>query len=149
MFDRTLEKIVTKKLNKNKAIILIGARQVGKTTLIKKILANQEYLFLDGDDPLIRNMLTNPSTEEIRSIIGKYKYLFLDEAQRIENIGLSLKIIIDQFPNTQLLVSGSSSFDLGNKLNEPLTGKNGNMNFTHYLGKSSKLRLDILNQNKF
>ncbi len=123
MFDRTLEKLVTKKLDKKKAIIVIGARQVGKTTLIKKILLNKDYLFLDGDDPITRNMLTNPSTEEIRSIIGKYKYIFLDEAQRIENIGVSLKIIIDQFPNTQLLVSGSSSFDLRNSLNEPLTGR--------------------------
>ncbi|MBI9031100.1 ATP-binding protein [bacterium] len=123
MFDRRLEKIITNKLNRKKAIILVGARQVGKTTLLKKILNNHDYLFLDGDDPTSRKLLTNPSTEEIKAIIGKHKYIFLDEAQRIENIGITLKIMIDQFTETQLLVSGSSSFDLGNSLNEPLTGR--------------------------
>ena len=81
------------------------------------------YLFLDGDDPTVRNLLTNPNTEQLKSIIGKNKFVFIDEAQRIENIGLTLKIITDQFKEVQLLVSGSSAFELNNKLNEPLTGR--------------------------
>ena len=123
MYSRTLENIILKKINKGKAIIVVGARQVGKTTLIQKILQNKDYLFLDGDDPTTRKLLTSPNTEQIRNLIGKASIIFLDEAQRINDIGLTLKIITDQFKNVQLFVSGSSSFDLGNKLNEPLTGR--------------------------
>ena len=110
-------------MNGGKAIVLVGARQVGKTTLVKSILKNNDYLFLDADDPTIRNLLSNPNTEQIRAILADNKTVFLDEAQRIEGIGLTLKIITDQFKNVQVFVSGSSSFDLGNQLNEPLTGR--------------------------
>ncbi len=123
MFTRTLEVNIKSKLNRGKAIVLVGARQVGKTTLINQILEGKEYLFLDADDPRIRSLLQNPSTEQIRTFVGHYKYIFLDEAQRIPGIGLTLKIITDQFKDVQLFVSGSSSFDLGNALNEPLTGR--------------------------
>ena len=123
MFKRILENYVTNNIESGKAIIIVGARQVGKTTLIKKILEGKEYLFFDGDDPTIRQLLSNPNTEQIKSFIGEYKTIFVDEAQRIEGIGLTLKIMIDQLTDVQLFVSGSSSFDLGNKLNEPLTGR--------------------------
>jgi len=123
MYQRTLENIVRENVGSGKAIIIVGARQVGKTTLIKKLLEGQEYLFLDADDPAIRSLLINPNTEEIRTILSDYKIVFVDEAQRIDGIGLTLKIITDQFKQVQLFVSGSSSFDLGNKLNEPLTGR--------------------------
>jgi uncharacterized protein len=123
MFDRTIKNRIEEKLNGGKAIILVGARQVGKTTLLKEILNDKEYLFLDADDPATRTFLKQPTTEEIRTFIADYKYIFLDEAQRIPNIGLTLKIITDQFKEVQLFVSGSSSFDLGNALNEPLTGR--------------------------
>lgn len=123
VYKRYLEEHIRSKLFKGKAIILIGARQVGKTTLINNILEGMDYLFFDGDDPIVRSMLTHPTTEQIRTIIGNHKLIFLDEAQRIKGIGLTLKIITDQFKNVQLLVSGSSSFDLGNELNEPLTGR--------------------------
>lgn len=123
MFSRTIENAIVKKIDKGKAIVLVGARQVGKTTLLKKILKDKDYLFLDADDPVTRSILQSPTTEQIRTFIGNYKYVFLDEAQRISGIGLTLKIITDQFKDVQLLVSGSSSFDLGNELNEPLTGR--------------------------
>jgi uncharacterized protein len=123
MFNRTIEKTVKEKLSTGKAIIVTGARQVGKTTLLKEILKDKDYLFLDGDDPLTRRLLDHPTTEQIRTIIGSYTYLFLDEAQRIPGIGLTLKIITDQFKEVQLLVSGSSSFNLANELNESLTGR--------------------------
>ncbi|MBC8266422.1 MAG: ATP-binding protein [Flavobacteriales bacterium] len=123
MYTRTLEKVIQKRIGTGKAIVIVGARQVGKTTLIQTILQNKDYLFLDADDSSIRNLLTNPNTEEIRLIIGNNKTIFLDEAQRINGIGLTLKIITDQFKDVQLIVSGSSSFDLGNELNEPLTGR--------------------------
>lgn len=123
MIKRILEQIIVAKLSKGKAIIITGPRQVGKTTLIKSILENEEHLFLDADDPTIRKLLTNPNTEQLKSIIGASKLVFIDESQRIENIGITLKIITDQFKEVQLLVSGSSSFELNNKINEPLTGR--------------------------
>ncbi|MEX2514177.1 MAG: ATP-binding protein [Cyclobacteriaceae bacterium] len=123
MLKRLLESSIKNKIPRGKAIVLVGARQVGKTTLLKGILDEFEYLFLDGDDPTVRSLLSNPNTEQIRTLIGDNKLVFLDEAQRIPGIGLTLKIITDQFKHVQLLVSGSSSFDLGNELNEPLTGR--------------------------
>ncbi len=123
MYQRTIESNIKDNIGNGKAIIIVGARQVGKTTLIKKILEGQEYLFLDADDPAIRQLLSVPNTEEIRTILGENKIVFIDEAQRIAGIGLTLKIITDQFKKVQLFVSGSSSFDIGNKLNEPLTGR--------------------------
>jgi len=124
MYVRELEKKIMSKFGKGKAILLVGPRQVGKTTLINRLLADKkEYLFLDADDPMVRSLLTNPNTEELKSLIGKNKIIFIDEAQRIHGIGLTLKIITDQFKFVQLLVSGSSSFNLANELNEPLTGR--------------------------
>lgn len=123
MFDRIIKTTIKEKINGGKAIVVVGARQVGKTTLLNEILEDKDYLFLDADDPTVRNLLQSPTTEQIRTIIGDYKYIFLDEVQRIPGIGLTLKIITDQFKQVQLFVSGSSSFDLGNELNEPLTGR--------------------------
>jgi len=123
MYKRSLFDIIKQKTGKGKAILLIGPRQVGKTTLITSILENTPHLFLDGDDPTVRSLLNNPNTEQIRSIVGNHKVIFIDEAQRISGIGLTLKIITDQFKAVQLFVSGSSSFDLSNELNEPLTGR--------------------------
>ena len=123
MFKRIIEKTLEKRIGSGKAVIITGPRQVGKTTLIKQSLKEKPYLFLDGDDPKTRAELTNPNTEEIRSLIGPNKIVFIDEAQRIENIGLTMKIITDQFKDVQLIASGSSAFELTNKLNEPLTGR--------------------------
>jgi predicted AAA+ superfamily ATPase len=123
MFDRILENTIKEKIDSGKAIVVVGARQVGKTTLLNEILKEKDYLFLDADDPSTRSLLQSPTTEQIRTFIGEYKYIFLDEAQRIPGIGLTLKIITDQFKGVQLFVSGSSSFNLGNELNEPLTGR--------------------------
>ncbi|MEM0992495.1 MAG: ATP-binding protein [Bacteroidota bacterium] len=124
MISRTLFPVLEKRLFSGKALILIGPRQVGKTTIIRSLLkAHEPYLFLDGDDPKVRRLLDTPSTEEIKTILGSHKIVFVDEAQRIDNIGLTLKIITDQFADLQLVVSGSSAFDLGQKTNEPLTGR--------------------------
>src|SRR5690606_6744020 len=114
---------IENKLGNGKAIVLVGPRQVGKTTLIQEILKSKDFLFLNGDDPTVRQVLNSPNTKELQNIIGEKKYVFVDEAQRIENIGLTSKIITDQFKNVQLLLSGSSAFDLNNQINEPLTGR--------------------------
>lgn len=123
MYSRYLREKIERRIGSGKAIVVIGPRQVGKTTLIESILEKKDYLLLDGDDPKTRTLLTEPNTEQIRTILGKYKFVFIDEAQRIEGIGLTLKIITDRFKDVQLFTSGSSSFDLTNKINEPLTGR--------------------------
>ncbi|MFC4873243.1 ATP-binding protein [Negadavirga shengliensis] len=123
MIERSLKNRVSDKLFKGKTIIVIGARQVGKTTLIREVLRGKDFLFLDGDDPLVKQRLTNPNTKEIETIIRSSEIVFIDEAQRIENIGITAKIIHDQFKNVQLIMSGSSAFELRNHTNEPLTGK--------------------------
>jgi uncharacterized protein len=111
------------KLYKGKVIIVIGPRQVGKTTLINEILKSENFLFLDGDDPTIRELLNSPNTEQLRGILGNYPLVFVDEAQRIKDIGITLKIIHDRFNDVQVLVSGSSSFELSGLTQEPLTGR--------------------------
>ena len=123
LFQRTLQSKIDRKIGSGKAIILIGPRQVGKTTLLREILMNRDFLFLNGDDPTVRQILNSPNTKELQNIIGEKEYIFIDEAQRIENIGLTSKIITDQFPKVQLLLSGSSAFDLNNQINEPLTAR--------------------------
>lgn len=123
MYLRSINDSIKNRINKGKAIVVIGPRQVGKTTLIESILESKEYLLLDGDDPKTRALLTEPNTEQIKTILGKYKYIFIDEAQRIDGIGITMKIITDRFKDVQLFTSGSSSFDLSNKINEPLTGR--------------------------
>lgn len=114
---------IGEKLHKGKVIIVIGPRQVGKTTLINELLKSESFLFLDGDDPTVRELLNSPNTEQLRSILGGYSLFFIDEAQRIKDIGITLKLIHDRFKDVQLLVSGSSSFELSGLTQEPLTGR--------------------------
>ncbi|NOX85888.1 MAG: AAA family ATPase, partial [Chlorobi bacterium] len=124
MIKRELETTILKRIDSKKAIIILGPRQSGKTTLIENILSKKgKYLLLDCDDPLVREQLQNANTEKLKQIIGSNKIVFIDEAQRVKNIGLTLKIITDRIKNIQLFVSGSSSFDLANEVNEPLTGR--------------------------
>lgn len=123
MIDRTLSNRIKGKVGRGKAIMIIGPRQVGKTTLILKYLEQVDYKFFDGDDPVTRTLLDTPNTELIRNLLENKKVVFIDEAQRINNIGLTMKIIVDQFKDVQLWISGSSSFSLFNELNEPLTGR--------------------------
>jgi len=123
MIKRTLFEKISKRINTGKAIILLGPRQVGKTTLLKEVISGRDHLFLDGDDPSVRNILAGINTEGLKSLIGRHKLVYIDEVQRIEGIWLTLKIITDQFKEVQLLVSGSSAFEINNMINEPLTGR--------------------------
>ena len=124
MVKRLLEEILASKLGKGKAIILMGPRQVGKTTLLRTLFHNSDdALWLNGDEPDVQAMFENMSSTRLRAIIGNKKVVIIDEAQRIADIGLRLKLITDQIPEVQLVATGSSSFDLANQVNEPLTGR--------------------------
>ncbi len=123
MIERTIKPDIENRFGTGKAILVHGPRQVGKTTLINSILHGKEFLFLDGDDFTVRQILTNANTETLKALIGDHSFVFIDEAQRIDQIGITLKIIIDQMKHIQVIVSGSSSFELNAKINEPLTGR--------------------------
>ena len=125
MIQRLLQSIIQNKLFKRKAILLFGPRQVGKSTLIETLIKaqNKRWLYLNGDDAEVRETLTNTSSVKLKGIIGNNEIVFIEEAQRIQNIGLTLKIITDQFKNIQAVASGSSAFELSSKVNEPLTGR--------------------------
>jgi predicted AAA+ superfamily ATPase len=124
MINRDLYEVISSQLNDYKVIIILGARQVGKTTLLEKLVENYKTLLhLNGDDSDVRELLSNASSTKLKNIIGNVDCLYIDEAQRIENIGLCLKIIHDNKFPCKVFVSGSSSFELANKINEPLTGR--------------------------
>jgi len=123
MITRTIEKEIRERFFKGKAILVLGPRQVGKTTLLKSILQGQDHLFLNGDDQISRQLLEKAGSFELKQLIGNQKLVFIDEAQRVENIGLTLKLITDTFPDVQLLVSGSSALELSDRTQESLTGR--------------------------
>ena len=125
MIQRRIISSIQKDLFKNKAIIIYGARQVGKTTLLKQLseTISDKILWLNGDEPDIRIMFEDATSTKLKQLIGDYKFVFLDEAQRIKNIGLTLKLIIDNIPNIQLVATGSSAFELSDQIKEPLTGR--------------------------
>lgn len=130
LIHRQLQSVIQDHLFRGKAILLIGARQVGKSTLFKQVLealslqnSQAQILSLDCDDPEVRLMLDNPNLEQITRLVSNKRIVLIDEAQRILGIGLTLKMITDHFPEVQLLVTGSSSLSLQGQLNEPLTGR--------------------------
>jgi predicted AAA+ superfamily ATPase len=124
MIYRKIEEIMSSRMFSGKAIMVIGARQTGKTTSINNVISKlQDVLSLNGDDAITRTLLSSANTEQIRAVIGSNKIVFIDEVQRIENIGLTAKIIVDNFKDVQLILSGSSSFEIKNTLSESLTGR--------------------------
>jgi uncharacterized protein len=124
MIKRSLFRTISKRISDNKAIILLGPRQAGKSTLLKEleIILPQPVKTVNGDEADVRALLTNSTSSQLKSFIGNAKTLVIDEAQRIENVGLTLKLITDNLP-TKIVATGSSAFELANKINEPLTGR--------------------------
>lgn len=123
---RTIEPKIKEWLFKGKVVIIYGARQTGKSTVVKKILEGYhgENKYLNGDETAVKKLFEQAGDASVLTkIIGRQKIVVIDEAQRIENIGLKLKILIDNFPDQQIIATGSSSFDLANKIAEPLTGR--------------------------
>src|SRR4030066_1393362 len=125
MVKRHLEKLILDHLFKKKTIIIYGARQVGKTTLVESMVRKlkKKSLPLNGDDADVRELFTNVSASRLKPVLGDYQLVVLDEAQRIPDAGLGIKIIHDNFKNIQLIVTGSSSLELSGKIKEPMTGR--------------------------
>ena len=126
MIKRTLQKVLEQYMGKGKAILLIGARQVGKSTLFRMLtetVTEDALLWLNCDLQNVRDTLTNPTLTTLQLLFGNKNVVVIDEAQRVTNVGMTLKLIVDNFPHVQLLVTGSSALDLHNRLNEPLTGR--------------------------
>jgi len=123
MIKRILENTIKNKLNNNKVIVIYGARQTGKTTLLKSMFKrDNNTVWINADRIDDKSLFEKESLVNFKSFLSGKKMLIIDEAQRIENIGLKLKIIYDEM-DIKIIATGSSSFDLANKINEPLTGR--------------------------
>lgn len=125
MISRQLSGSISARLGDEKAIILFGPRQVGKSTLLQQLAPQlkEPILWMNGDDSDIRSLLENPTSTRLQAIIGKAKTWVIDEAQRIENIGLCIKLVVDNIKTVKVIATGSSAFELANSINEPLTGR--------------------------
>lgn len=117
--------LIQKKLQPNKVVVLLGARRVGKTILIEKVIEslNEKYLFLNGDDVESHNLLESQSTANFNRLLGDTRFLIIDEAQEIPNIGKKLKLMVDTITDLKVLVTGSSAFEINNQIGEPLVGR--------------------------
>lgn len=124
MIHRELEEQITSLLGSGKAIIIMGARQVGKSTLLDTIFRHRtDVLWMTGDDLDIQELFSQMTSSRIKALLGNSKILIIDEAQRIPDIGLRLKLITDQIKDVQVVATGSSSFELASKVNESLAGR--------------------------
>ncbi len=123
--SRFIQPQIENRLVPGKVVIILGPRQVGKTTLIREIMAKETapFLFLSGEDRAAREWIGSQSIEKLRQNIGKNTLLVIDEAQNVPQIGLNLKLIVDHLPEVRVLATGSSSFDLANQTGEPLVGR--------------------------
>lgn len=125
MKDRVIFEDLQSRFFKGKIVVLTGPRQVGKTTLLRQLVnaTDEPALWLNADEPDIREQLGDANSTQLQNLLGNHKLLLIDEAQRVKNIGLVLKLLADQFPQVQVVATGSSSFELSNEINEPLTGR--------------------------
>lgn len=112
-------------LQPNKVLVIYGSRQTGKTTLLNNFLSSTKlkYKFDSGDNIKIQNILGSQDFTTLKEYVSGYQLLVIDEAQRIPNIGMGLKILVDQIPDIKIIATGSSSFELAGQIGEPLTGR--------------------------
>ncbi len=127
---RDLAGSILKKLQPNKVVVILGARRVGKTVLVKELLKSIEepVLSLNGEDINVHDKLSIRTVENYRQVLGSNKFLYIDEAQKIPEIGLKLKLMIDEIEGLRIIISGSSSFDIHKESGEPLTGRKYSFN---------------------
>jgi len=155
LIQRTIKKQIEDKLFKGKVIILYGARQTGKTTIVKQIqMKNPDVsVYYNFDEPDIRKDFQDVTSDYLKKIIGDKKIVIFDEAQRIKNIGITLKLLVDNFKEIQIIATGSSSFDLANNISEPLTGRKYEFyvypfSLEELNSEKDKLKIDRLLENR-
>lgn len=124
-FTQAHIKNIDKYLIPGNVLVVYGARRVGKTTLVEQYLkrVKEKYLFVNGEDINVQKYLSSQSIEKLKEFIGENKLFIIDEAQSITNIGLNLKLIVDNIPDLKVIATGSSSFDIDLDIGEPLTGR--------------------------
>lgn len=127
---RKISENIISKLQPNKVVLVFGARRVGKTLLVKNILGKikEPVLILNGEDINVHDKLAVRTVENYKQILGSYKLLYIDEAQKIPDIGQKLKLMVDEIEGLKIIVSGSSSFDINKNTGEPLTGRKYSVN---------------------
>ena len=125
MIARQIEANLKPWLDRGKALVLVGPRQVGKTTLVRHMVSqvSEPVLWLTGDDPAVRAQLADISLAQLKALVGEHKVVVVDEAQRLVNAGLTLKLFTDHFPQLQLFITGSSALDWAAKTKESLVGR--------------------------
>lgn len=116
---------IEKSLSPGKVTVLYGPRQVGKTTLVRSLVSNTDMpnRFINTDELFFREALSSQNARKLGELVGQTDLLVIDEAQRVPEIGLNLKILVDHFPSLRIIATGSASFELANKISEPLTGR--------------------------
>ena len=152
---RHIQKSIEDSLFKGKIIVIYGARQVGKTILVKEIQKKypDHSLYLNCDEPDIKNALSDKTSTQLKAYFGNNRLVIIDEAQRVTNIGITLKLIFDTFPEVQVIATGSSSFELANKIVEPLTGRKREFFLTpltvsEYMSLSSPIEFQRMIENR-
>lgn len=125
LIQRAVEATIKKQLVAGKVNLLVGARRVGKTFLLKKIIQeiNEPYLWLNGDDESTHDLLAERTIANYKRVTSGISLLIIDEAQMIKDIGLKMKLMIDEIPNLKIIASGSSAYALSYKVGEPLVGR--------------------------
>lgn len=152
--ERTAKNLIKKRLKAGKVLVILGARRVGKTFLLKDFLKDvkENYIFWNGEDFAVHEILKRRSVKNYKNIIGNASLIVIDEAQRIPEVGLILKLIVDSFENLKVIVTGSSSFDITNLTGEPLTGRKYEIRLfpvsenEFYLTENPQERFDSLKQ---
>ena len=125
MIPRILVNNIKNHFFQGKAIIILGARQSGKTTMVNYLLKDysDQVIVFNGDEPDVREIFIDATSTKLKTYIGSKKIVFIDEAQRIKDIGISIKLIVDNFPDIQVIATGSAPLDLAGEIREPLTGR--------------------------
>ncbi|MCR5822519.1 MAG: ATP-binding protein [Bacteroidales bacterium] len=125
MVYRLIKEQIDKRLYRGKVIIIVGPRQVGKTTLLRMLTAdtNRKVVVWNCDEPDVRRKLAEPTSTQLGAETANADMVLIDEAQRVQNIGITLKLLVDNYPEKQVVVTGSSAIELSNSINEPLTGR--------------------------
>ena len=150
MIERTITSSILSDFHSGKVIIITGSRQVGKTTLTREIAKRSDlkYKWFNADEPDIRTWLTEPTSTQLKQLFGDASLVIIDEAQRIKNIGITLKLAVENIPDVQIIATGSSALGLAGDINEPLTGRKWEYSLYPFSFKELSLSFDLTEERR-